>query len=94
VTESRDTGVETEAVREDFLDVVGRDRVQLAVVSSLGDDDDRLSLSLFTMLETSDRVSARNAMEQEAPNGLTRESTLHIEACQSSAVGGRSGMNM
>lgn len=50
VTESRNTSVESEAVREDFFDIVGSDRVEFAVMSSFGYDDNGLSLSFFTVL--------------------------------------------
>lgn len=50
VTESRNTSVESEAVFEDFFDIVGSDRVEFAVVSSFGYDDNSLSLSFFTVL--------------------------------------------
>jgi hypothetical protein len=55
VTESGDTGVETKAVGENVLDLVGSDGVEEAVVSSLSDDDDRLTLALVTVLSEEKR---------------------------------------
>lgn len=52
VSESRDARVEAEAVREDLLDVVRGDRVELAIVGTLGNDYDRLALAFFTVLWT------------------------------------------
>ena len=50
VTESSNTSVESETVGEDFLDIVGSDSVELAIVSTFSYDDDRLSLSFFAVL--------------------------------------------
>jgi hypothetical protein len=50
VTEGGDTGVETKTVGKNVLDLVGGDGVEEAVVSSLSNDDDRLTLALVTVL--------------------------------------------
>lgn len=59
VTESGNTGVETETVGKDVLDLVGSDGVEEAVVSSLGDDDDRLTLALVAVLYMESRSIRR-----------------------------------
>jgi hypothetical protein len=92
VTESGDTGVETKTVGEDVLDLVGSDGVEEAVVSSLSDDDNRLTLALVTVL--SEHIGELENGWGRKEERRTRWRTLHIEVCQSSAVGGRSGMNM
>lgn len=92
VTERCDTGVQTEAVREHVLDFLRRNGVQVAVVGSLSDDDDCFALPFFAMLLVKRVRTMRFAVDGRPP--LTRSKTLHIEVFQSSAVGGRSGINM
>lgn len=50
MTKSRDSRVESQAFGEDVLDLIGRDGDEVAVVSSLSDNDDRLPLPLVPML--------------------------------------------
>lgn len=50
VAEGGDTRVESETVREDVLDLARGDRVEVDVVSALGNDDDGLALALVTVL--------------------------------------------
>lgn len=50
VTERGDPRIETELIRENVLDVVGLDRVEMLVDGSFGDDDDALSLAETSVL--------------------------------------------
>lgn len=59
VAEGGDSGVEPESVGEHVLDVVRLDRVQVPVERSLGDDDDRLSLSNLSVLSKAKREEQR-----------------------------------
>jgi hypothetical protein len=56
VTEGGNSGIETEAVDEDVLDVLWLDSVQVTIKGALGDDDDRLALANGTVLGTSAAV--------------------------------------
>lgn len=50
VAQSRYTGIETEALGQDFANSIGVNGVQLPVVGSFGDYDDGLALSNLTVL--------------------------------------------
>ena len=50
--QSRDTSVESQLVREDVLDHLRADGVQVLVVGPFRDDDDSLPLANFAMLVT------------------------------------------
>lgn len=55
VSEGGNPGVQSKLVDEDVLDVVSLDRVEVLVERTLGDDDDRLSLSDLTVLDSRSR---------------------------------------
>lgn len=63
VTEGRHPGVETESVDEDFLDVIGLDRLEIPVKCAFCDNNDRLALPNQAMLI---KASARR---RPAPEG-------------------------
>ena len=50
VSKGSNAGVETQAVGEDVLDMVGANRLELRVVRAFGDDDDRLALPNISVL--------------------------------------------
>lgn len=50
VAEGGDTRVESETVRKDVFDLARGDRVEVAVVSALSNDDDGLALAFVTVL--------------------------------------------
>lgn len=50
VAQSRNTGIQAKTLAEDLPDGVGMDRVEVSVVGTFGDDDNRLALSDFTVL--------------------------------------------
>ena len=50
VAKGSNAGVETQAVGEDVLDMVGANRLEFRVVCAFGDDDDRLALPNVSML--------------------------------------------
>ena len=60
-----DPGIETKSVDQDIFDVIRLDRLQVPIKSSLGDDNDRLSLSNCSVLSS-------------APCNFTQELDLQI----------------
>ena len=52
VPKGSDTGVETEALTENVLHVLGLDGVEVDVVRALRNNDDRLALADLAVLET------------------------------------------
>lgn len=59
VSEGGNPGVQSKLVDEDVLDVVSLDRVEVLVEGTLGDDDDRLSLSDLTVLDSRSRRGSK-----------------------------------
>jgi hypothetical protein len=59
VSEGGNPGVQSKLVYEDVLDVVSLDRVEVLVEGTLGDDDDRLSLSDLTVLDSRSRRGSK-----------------------------------
>jgi hypothetical protein len=59
VSEGGNPGVQSKLVDEDVLDVVSLDRVEVLVERTLGDDDDRLSLSDLTVLDSRSRRGSK-----------------------------------
>jgi hypothetical protein len=59
VSEGGNPGVQSKLVDEDVLDVVSLDRVEVLVERTLGDDDDRLSLSDLTVLDSRSRGGSK-----------------------------------
>ena len=59
VSESGNPGVQSKLVDEDVLDVLSLDRVEVLVERTLGDDDDRLSLSDLTVLDSRSRTGSK-----------------------------------
>lgn len=59
VSERRDTRVEPQTLAKDIFDVLCADRLEVRIVSTFSDDDDRFAFADFTVLGDDERCDAR-----------------------------------
>jgi hypothetical protein len=50
MAQSRDSRIEAESFRKDFLDILGTDGVEVQVMGTFSDDDDSLALAKLPVL--------------------------------------------
>lgn len=65
MTECSDASVKAESLGQDIFDLLRGDRLQIAIVCALSDDDNRLALAFFAVLRGSAARTVRKGSMEE-----------------------------